>query len=441
MQSKLDQDKPFTLMDSALTEYYFIALPTPAVEYLWTFDSTFQDVSGTFNAISGNGPNFSSTSITGYGSSLSLSSSLQQSLNYPSPRLNLYNRSWTFEAWIYPTVVLVPGQHAIVAQCDVVTVDTCLQILIRDQKLSYSQNTNDANGVTNLKASRWYHVGFTFDCDTRRISIYLDGVLDGSGQLTRCFQGFNQSLTIGVLPWGSHFDGLIDELSYTNRTKSAEEILRDATLVAHFSFDNNSTYDRGPLRISSSLVGNTTFVAGRVGQALEIQNVNQSYLKVQGLVLLGTLDRSYSVSIWIRPNFQHEAVIIHVSSLADGRGWYLPFLRITDTYQLRSYSWNGTGIWVTGPVVQSNNWTHAAVTYSASSGLKLYVNSTLRDTSTPFSYNASGVPMYLFVGSPVSGIGLGMANNNSDQYYGAVDEFRVYSRELTAVDVAGLANP
>ena len=367
---------------------------------------------------------------------------MSQYLTFSAPRLKLYNQSWTFEAWIYLTVLSVSGQHAIVVQCDANTDDRCLHVEIRDQKLYYSQNNNDASGTTTLTTFRWYHVGFTFNCVTRNISIYLDGVLDGSGQLTRCFQGFNQSLTVGVIPWwSSNFGGLIDELSFTNRTKTANEILRDATLVAHFSFDDNSTYDQGPLRINGSLVGNTTFVPGRVGQALEIQNVNQSYFKAKGLVLLGTSDRSYSISIWIRPSVQEEAVIIHVSSLSDGTGWNLPFLRITETYQLRSYSWNGTGVWVTGPVVLSTSWTHAAVTYSTSSELKLYVNGILSNTSAPFSYNASGVPMYLFVGSPVSGIGLGAVNNKSDQYYGAVDEFRLYSRELTIDEIVGLANP
>ena len=358
-----------------------------------------------------------------------------------TPRLNLYNRSWTFEAWIYPTNIPGSGQNAIVAQCDINTVDTCLHILIRDQKLSYSQVTNDANGVTNLKASRWYHVGFTVDCHALNISIYLDGVLDGSGRLTRCFQGFNSSLTVGVLPWGSHFDGLIDEFSYTNRTKTAEEILRDATLVAHFSFDENSTYDQGPLRISSSLVGNTTFVAGRVGQALEIQNITQSYLKVQALVLLGTSNRSYSFSIWIRPKLQQKSVIIHASPSSDGSGWSFPLLQMTASYQLRSFSSNGTGIWVTGPAVPSNSWTHAAVTYSLSNGLRLYVNGTLSNASVPFLYSPPGMPLYLFVGSDVASAGWGTASNSSDQYYGAVDELRVYAREIPVDEIAGLAHP
>ena len=388
-----------------------------------------------------NGPNFSSTSITGYGSSLSLSSSMQQSLNYPSPRLNLYNQSWTFEAWIYLTVLSSSGQYAIVVQCDTTANDQCLHLEIRNQKPFYSQNNNDASGTTTVTTLKWYYVGFTFDCNTRNISIYLDGVLDGSGQLTRCFQGFNQSLTIGVLPWGSRFDGLIDELSYTNRTKTAGEILRDATLTVHFSFDDNSTYDQGPLRINGYLVGNTTFTSGRVGQALEIQNVNQSYFKAQRFVLLGTSNRSYSFSIWIRPKVQQKSVIIHVSTLPDGTGWNFPFLQITASYQLRSYSSNGTGIWVMGPVVPSNSWTHAAVTYSPSYGLRLYVNGTLSNASAPFSYSPSGVPLYLFVGSALSSPGWGTASNSSDQYYGAVDELRVYSRELTVVEIAGLASP
>ena len=108
-----DQDKPFTLVDSITSEYYFISLPTykesslsitstsaiatkmplSAGDYLWTFDSTFQDLSGSFNTIPKNGSNFSSASITGYGSSLSLARVKSQYLLIPSPQLKLDNQS------------------------------------------------------------------------------------------------------------------------------------------------------------------------------------------------------------------------------------------------------------------------------------------------------------------------------------------------------------
>ena len=389
-----------------------------------------------------NSPNFSSTSITGYGSSLQLSRPLQQFLRASDPVLKLYNQSWTFEAWIYPTNLSNGNTYVIVAQCDVGRNLTCFHIIIRSQKLYFGQFNDDASGTKILTPLRWYHVGFTFECDTRNMSIYLDGLLDTSQQLKFCFQGVNQPLTVGVNPaWSSYFDGLIDELYYTNRTKTADEILRDATLTVHFSFDNNSTYDQGPLRINGSLVGNTTFVPGRAGQALEIRNESQSYFRVPGMVLLGASDRSYSFCIWIRPKVQQKAIIIHTSSLSNGSGWDFPILRITQAYQLASYSWNGTLMTATGPVIPADSWTHAAVTYSLLNGLKLYANGTLSNASVPFSYNPSGVPLYLFVGSSLSSTEWGTGTNKSNQYCGAVDELGVYSRELSIGEITHLANP
>ena len=49
--------------------------------------------------------------------------------------------------------------------------------------------------------------------------------------------------------------------------------------------------------------------------------------------------------------------------------------------------------------------------------------------------------MYLFIGSCLSGQLSGTVGVTLGQYSGAVDELRVYSRELSAGDVAALANP
>ena len=172
MHSKVDQDKPFTLVDSTMSDYYFITLPTQAVEYLWTFDSTFQDVSSTFNTIPMNSPNFSSTSITGYGSSLRLSLASQQYLLVSTPLLRLYNQSWTFEAWIYPINLSGNNDYAIVAQCDVGISEKCFHIIIQYKRLFFGQFNDNAPGSSTLTSLRWYHIGFTFDCDTRNLSIY-----------------------------------------------------------------------------------------------------------------------------------------------------------------------------------------------------------------------------------------------------------------------------
>ena len=464
MYSKVDQNKSFSLVNSATSALYLVSLSTyqesgstvssgveqssmstsQLLEYLWTFDSTFQDLSSTFNTIPINSPNFSSTSITGYGSSLSLLTSFDQSLNIPNPQLKLNDQSWTFEAWIYLTNIVTGTQYAIIGQCRNNAQYECLHLLVRSRKLYLGFYSDDLSGRTNLTASKWYHVAFVFDCDNLTQSVYLDGVIDGTRQTSVCFQGRNQSLTIGIIEvFGvySCFDGLIDQLSYTNRAKNSTEILRDATLVVHFPFDSYSIYDQGPLRINGSLAGNATFVSGRIGQALEIKNVNQSSFEVHGLVLLGVSNRSYSFSIWIRPDVQQKSVIIHLSSQSNGAGWCLPALGLTSSGQLTTYSNSPLAVGVVGPVVPIASWTHAAVTYSVGNGLVLYINGTLTNSLAPFSFVSGGQAMHLFMSSPSSGISCVSGYNISGSYSGAVDELRVYSRELSASDVVALVNP
>jgi hypothetical protein len=92
-----------------------------------------------------------------------------------------------------------------------------------------------------------------------------------------------------------------------------------------------------------------------------------------------------------------------------------------------------------------NTWTHVVETFSIQNGLRLYVNGTLYSSVTNIStYLASGVPNYLTIASTLAAsvtpqyctstsvLGLG-------SYNGAVDELRVYSRELTAEDVCTLS--
>ena len=299
------------------------------------------------------------------------------------------------------------------------------------------------SGVRSLTASRWYHVAFVFDCATRRQSLYLDGILDSSRRSFHSYQGINGSLTIGmsmISGTAVWFSGLIDQLSYTNRSKTPKEILRDATLTLSLPFDGNTTNDQGPLAIDGSLVGNTSFVSGRRAEALQIFDVPDSYLIVHGLVLLGRNNQSYSFSIWIKPTVVRKSSIIHLSQFANGTGWCVPIVGLSNTSQLVTVSSNGTTVKVMGPVVLANSWTHIATTYSLTHGLRLYINGSLYNASSPFSFAAAGSPTHLIVGSPRNGTNCGGSAGTNGQYVGAVDELRVYSRELNSTDVLSLAN-
>ena len=450
LHAKLDQNKPFTLATGVKASFYFLALPTsmvsPAtiVEYHWSFDSTFQDASSTFNGTPVNNASFSTSTITGYGSSLSITASLNQSVLFDQPILKLINESWTLDVWINLAAGMTGADYAILAQCEVETTDKCLHLLVRNQTLFLGFFNDDLCGTINLTASRWYHTAFVYDAVTRNQSLYLDGTLDASRTANSSYLGVSGNFSIGAVSLPAYcyfFNGLIDQLSFTNRTKTPDEILRDATLTLSVSFEGNSTFDEGPLGINGSLAGSTSFVLGRRGQALHIGNVSDSYFTVQGLVLLGRDNQPYSFSIWIKPAMQQNASIIHMSSLSNGTGWCVPMIGLTSTNQLVAISWDGALVKVSGPVVPTNSWTHVVSTYSPTHDLRLYTNGSLWNASVACSFNASGTPNHLFIGSPRAGINCGSLAGITGQYSGAVDELQVFSRELSSADILQLANP
>jgi hypothetical protein len=373
------------------------------------------------------GAEFNSSTITGYGSSLSLSSALSQWVQMDTPFLNLSGHSWTFEAWIYLSILLNSLDYAIVGQCDSRNNDKCLHLLIRSQNMYLGFYGDDLAGVTSLALSRWYHVAYVFDSSRTASSSY---------------RGNSGNLTVGMAiipPYMYYFDGLIDQLYYTNRAKSSTEILDDATLTLYFSFDNGSIYDSGPLRINGSLFGSTSIVAGRTGDALQFGPSTNSYFCVSGLVLLGTSNQSYSMSIWIKPTIITTSSIIHVSSGSSGAGsWCLGMLSMSSSGQLMTTSYDGVLISIDGPNLTPNRWTHAAITYSIVNGLRLYVDGNLLNSTLPFSYVASGSQNYLFLADSFNSI---LCGGQNGQFSGALDEFRLYSRELTASDVWTLFNP
>ena len=271
--SIVDQNKPYRLIGSSSASLYLLSLPTYGAvqsstllvtgEYLWPFDATFQDTSATFIGTPVNNPTFSNVTINGYGYSLSLTASMSQSVSFSQPTLKLFNQSWTFEMWIYIYDLNALQDFPMVAQCQSLEPGQYLHLLVRDATLYFGFYFDDLRGVTNLTASRWHHTAFVFDCDTHNQSVYLDGVLDASRQSTRCYQGVNGSVNIGtnfVTTNDRYFNGLIDQFYFVNRSKTSDEILRDATLTAYFSFDGNSIRDQGPLSINGSVAGNTSFV-------------------------------------------------------------------------------------------------------------------------------------------------------------------------------------
>ena len=221
----------------------------------------------------------------------------------------------------------------------------------------------------------------------------------------------------------------------------AEEILREATLTVEYTFDNNTLLDSGPLGINGSGSNYSYINSCRVNQCLALLN-NVSYIQAEGLVLLGTIGQSYSFSIWIKPIII-GGTIIHVSQSKTGSGtWCIGMLGFNNSGGILAHSWVGNLIVVPGPIIAANVWTHVAITYSAPNGLRLWINGTQYGSgSVPFNYDAANAPVVATIGSSLSGSNCVTISIINGQYYGYIDEFKLYSRELSSTDIYNLANP
>jgi hypothetical protein len=84
----------------------------------------------------------------------------------------------------------------------------------------------------------------------------------------------------------------------------------------------------------------------------------------------------------------------------------------------------------------ANTWTHVAVTYSATQGIKLYHNGVLVSSDDgvggTISYNSSKIPAYRFCVGGIGSIG-------NHYWKGMLDEVRLYNYALKADKIAELA--
>ncbi|CAF4959030.1 unnamed protein product, partial [Rotaria sp. Silwood1] len=95
-----------------------------------------------------------------------------------------------------------------------------------------------------------------------------------------------------------------------------------------------------------------------------------------------------------------------------------------------------------GPILSlSSSWTAIVLTWSETNGLKLYVNNALVSSMTASTFLASETTSnYLTLGNCLNGCN-GCSNgtiNAAGPFTGAIDDWRIYSRELSSNDICTL---
>jgi hypothetical protein len=414
---------------------------------LWTFDNTLNDTSGQFTGTGYNSPTYTS-GINGYGSALVVNGAMSQCV-IVTPYLNMSYISFTWEFWVYPTITPT-GDSMFIGQCSQATNDQCLLFMTRNDVMLFAFWYDDISGSTSISAHKWSHMAFVYDSAANKKYIYLNGIFEatqnsvGPLQVGSIFMTFGCRTITGGAPYSNYFTGYIDQILYNSRIKNASEILDDATLVVYYRFLSTAPLiDSGPNYINGSWGGGALSInPGIVDQAIEFR-INGSYFQMTGLVLLGTSNWPLSLSLWFKTtSLNGGGTIAHLSSTTSGRGWCIGFIGLlaNGTVQIQIYNGTAITVVVVGPAIATGTWNHVVHTFSTINGMRLYVNGTLYG-SVVATYSASGSPNTLTFGNPLLGTGCDSSFPNQ-QFYGSIDEVRLYSRELTVSEILQLySNP
>ena len=229
-------------------------------------------------------------------------------------------------------------------------------------------------------------------------------------------------------------------MTLSNRVKSTSEILEIATLVAYFTFDNGSfLIDSGPNSLQATTQSTSLTSSGRYFQAITFNGLTTSYFQIAGFVSLGMSTKPFSISLWIRP-LSLEGSLIFVSSTATGCYWCVSFLGFTSTGLLAAQIYDGTyASVISSAPISTFVWSHVVQTWSSSNGLRLYINGVLVASDTTITiYEASGSPNYITLANVLISYGTSLGIMGSPVYQGDIDDFRVYSRELSSTEVDAL---
>jgi len=199
-----------------------------------------------------------------------------------------------------------------------------------------------------------------------------------------------------------------------------------ANLVAHYAFEGNTNSSAGGP--AGTVVGAPQFVAGKVGQAIQLDGARDH------VVVDGAFDLpAYSAALWLRVDGGTGAR--DLLSLYDSTGGHGILLEITATGQVRFLhrsvvgTQGGANIY-SSPDFNDGAWYHAAAVKSAE-GMTLYIN------GEPVGAVADDTQF----DKSLTKLAVGVLKHDSLSRFfpGAMDEVYLYNRALSPAEIAWLA--
>lgn len=154
-----------------------------------------------------------------------------------------------------------------------------------------------------------------------------------------------------------------------------------------------------------------------LGNAMYLDGTS-GYIEVPNSASLSSIDTAITIEAWVKPAQQYYNTIVCKGlsnyGIEFAQGLY-PGIFLTGVTAQANYYW---GRIMVPKFITENQWTHIAVTYSSSSGIKLYFNNDL-----VYSTPANGL---IQPGSPPLRIGARVDSIYTEYFKGGLDDIRIW---------------
>jgi hypothetical protein len=196
--------------------------------------------------------------------------------------------------------------------------------------------------------------------------------------------------------------------------------------------------DAGPNNLLSTSLNVNFISSGQISGAISF-NDNTSYFQIDDLTGLGVVNQPFSISLWIRP-YALAGTIVFVENGTIGSFWCMPFIGFASNGSLVVQMWSTSVQYVFGSILSTSSvWYHVVQTWSSTNGLRLYIDNVLIAANTTVTtYGASSLSNNIILANRPNNGCTGGAIGPQLAFYGDMDDFRIYSRELTANEVCAL---
>ena len=199
-----------------------------------------------------------------------------------------------------------------------------------------------------------------------------------------------------------------------------------SNLRARYTFDEN-TFDLSGTQHDGKVSGNEIYVQGKKGKAIFLDG--NSYVSLGQSEILNPRTKM-SISIWIKPSIieEKDPIIERHEPGENARSYYLRIEDEQGHLKFKVYNDNDESTDITSlTTIPVNRWTHVVITFNNQENrMRMFIN----EIQVASGETIGGIQST----TQDTTIG-GIINSNSEFFNGAIDELKIYNKELSQSEI------